>query len=340
MLKNYRFIFVFVLLALAALSFSILSWGAVEIPFSEVLNILTGGSDPDKAFYTIMWELRLPRVFISIIAGASLGISGLLMQTYFQNPLAGPFVLGIHSGSSLAVALWVMGGAALGITLPESLGVGGAAFFSILGGAAVFGLLIFASFKVKGNVILLVVGLLFGYFTSGLISILITVTDAQKIKTFLMWSLGSFQGKNSNELLMLAVALAISFLWAIALSKRLNALLLGENYARSLGVNFTRLKLETLTLTAILSGSVTAVCGPVAFVGIMAPHIARKIFSSQNHFVLIPGTLLIGATLASFAELISGLGTSIVLPINAILGLMGAPFILFFILGKKRGMNA
>lgn len=319
--------------------FCILSWGAVKIPFNNILNILIGASVEDEAYRQIVWELRLPRAFCAMAAGASLGLAGLLMQTYFQNPLAGPFVLGIHSGSSLAVALWIMGGTALGITMPESIAMGGATLASILGGGVVFLLLVFASMKIKGNVILLVMGLLFGYFASGLISILISVTDAQKIKTFLMWSLGSFQGKSVTELLLLSICLGLSILWSLFLGKRLNALLLGENYAKSLGLNFKRFKIETLSLTAILSGAVTAICGPVAFVGIMAPHISRKLFSTQDHFVLIPGVLLVGGVLGLFAEFISGLGVTLVLPINAILGLLGAPFILFFLIGNRKSIN-
>ncbi len=338
MLKNHKFIFIYTFFALILLFFSILSWGAVKIPFNEIFSIIFGNSN-NETFSRIIWELRLPRAFCSMTAGASLGIAGLMMQTYFQNPLAGPFVLGIHSGSSLAVAFFIMSGSLIGITLPPELSMAGAAISSIIGGALVFFLLVLVSFKVKGNVILLVMGLLFGYFASGLISLLISVTEAQKIKTYLMWSLGSFQGKSINELFLLSFCLGGSLIWSLFLGKRLNVLLLGENYAKSLGLNFKRFKFEILALTAILSGAVTAICGPVAFIGIMAPHISRKIFSSQDHFILIPGVFLTGSILGLFAEFISGLGLTTVLPINAILGLLGAPFILFFLLGNRRMLN-
>ncbi len=322
------------------LIFSILSWGAVKIPFNEIVSIVLGSNIEEDSFRQIIWELRLPRAFCSMLAGASLGLAGLLMQTFFQNPLAGPFVLGIHSGSSLAVAFWIMTGTALGITLPESVAVAGVTFSSILGGAAVFFMLLLVSMKIKGNIILLVIGLLFGYFTSGLISLLISVTDAQKIKTFLMWTLGSFQGKTALELIMLSLILGIGLIWSLYLGKRLNVLLLGEEYALSLGLRFKRFKIETLLLTSLLSGAVTSLCGPVAFVGIMAPHIARKLFSSQDHFVLIPGSFIIGSILCLVAEFLSGLGVTLVVPINAILGLFGAPFIVFFLFGKRRFRDA
>lgn len=338
MLKDHKFIFIYLLFGISLLFFGILSWGAVKIPYNEILGILTSESGEDT-FRRIIWELRLPRAICSLMAGASLGLAGLIMQTYFQNPLAGPFVLGIHSGSSLAVALWIMGGTAIGLTLPENLAMAGSTIFSVIGGASVFLLLILVSTKVKGNVILLVLGLLFGYFASGLISLLISVTDAQKIKTFLMWSLGSFQGKSFSELIVLSFCLGTSLVWALFMGKRLNALLLGENYSKSLGVNFGRLKFEALTLTSVLSGAITAICGPVAFIGIMAPHISRKLFSSQDHFVLIPATVGVGAVLGLMAEFVSGIGVTLVLPINAILGLLGAPFILFFLLSKRRSIN-
>jgi iron complex transport system permease protein len=336
LIKNHKFIFTYLIFVVVLLVFAILSWGAIKIPFNEILNIVFGSNVEEESFRQIIWELRLPRAFCSMLAGAALGLAGLLMQTYFQNPLAGPFVLGIHSGSSLAVAFWIMTGTALGVTLPESVAVAGVTLSSILGGAAVFFLLLIVSMKVKGNVILLVIGLLFGYFTSGLISLLISVTDAQKIKTFLMWTLGSFQGKTVYELILLSFIIGMGLIWSLYLGKRLNALLLGEEYALSLGLNFNRFKIETLFLTSILSGAVTSLCGPIAFVGIMAPHIARKIFSSQDHFILIPGSFIIGSILCLLAEFLSGLGVTLVVPINAILGLFGAPFIVFFLFSNKR----
>lgn len=336
MIKNHKFIFTYLIFITILLVLAILSWGAVKIPFNEIISIVLGSNVEEDSFRQIIWELRLPRAFCSMLAGACLGIAGLLMQTFFQNPLAGPFVLGIHSGSSLAVAFWIMTGTALGVTLPESVAVAGVTFSSILGGAAVFFMLLMVSMKIKGNVILLVIGLLFGYFTSGLISLLISVTDAQKIKTFLMWTLGSFQGKTVYELILLSFILGLGLIWSLYLGKRLNVLLLGEEYALSLGLNFKRFKIETLLLTSLLSGAVTSLCGPVAFVGIMAPHIAKKLFSSQDHFILIPGSFIIGSILCLVAEFLSGLGVTLVVPINAILGLFGAPFIIFFLFSKRR----
>lgn len=279
----------------------------------------------------VFWNIRLPKTITAILAGSSLAICGLLMQTYFQNPLAGPFVLGISSGASLGVAFFILGASFIG-----GFSQFGVVFASLIGSGAMLFALLVISFKVPGKVVLLVLGLLFGYLASGIINILVSLSSGREIKSFLMWTLGSFQRVDSTQMPVFSILLFLGISITCCFPKQLNALLLGDQHAQALGVNLKRLKVNLILITALLSGTVTAYCGPIAFIGIIVPHWCRSLFGTSDHKILLPAVILLGALTALFAEFIASLTTTSTLPINAILGLLGTPGLVIILTRKNK----
>lgn len=312
-----------------------LNIGPIKIPFLTMVKSFLGEELPlvmDK----ILWYYRIPKIFTALLAGGALGVSGLLLQTFFQNPMAGPFVLGIHSGASLGVALFIMAFEFLGIHLAGSTSYLGMNLAAIIGSTLILTLLLLISLRIPNRTLLLVIGLLLGYFSGGIINILIALSDGLKIKTFLLWSMGSFHRLSGVELLMFSLVIIASLIGCLLLVKPLNALLLGDRYASSLGVSTKRIRNAIIIITSILSGTVTAYCGPVAFIGIMAPHIGRMIFKTNDHKILLINTFLISATLAIFGEILATAIPNFQLPLNAVFGMMGAPLIAIMLLKMKR----
>ncbi len=312
--------------------------GSVNISFSEVLSILFNYGTPDRTHKEIVLLLRLPRVSTACLAGMGLSISGLLMQTLFRNPLAGPFVLGITSGASLGVALLLMLNTlllGLGISfITNTWSISLAAALGAFGILLVIGLL---AEKLRNNMMLLLIGLMFGYISGALVGALQFYGDAGKVKDFVIWGLGSFSKTNYQELAVLSVLVLLGVFSAFLLSKQLNILLSGEDAAKSLGLNLKRNRLLIILVTGVLSGVITAFCGPIAFVGIAVPHLARVLMKSQRHQILIPATLLIGAIIAVGCDLIAQLpGTNTVLPVNVVTCLIGAPIVIWVIFRYKR----
>ncbi|MDC0254587.1 iron ABC transporter permease [Bacteriovoracales bacterium] len=320
------------------LSLCVLLRGPIKISlhqlFSHFFNNLS-----EPLITDVIREIRVPKTLTAIFAGASLATSGLLMQTFFQNPLAGPFILGIQSGSSLGVALWVLGLKFLPFELTSIFHKFGITFSAMSGGLLILIILFLFSLKIKGKLILLIFGLLFSYISSGLINILSLLSEANELKNFFLWSQGSFQRVSFNELPMFCTISLFGLLSSLTLIRPLNLMLLGDNYARSSGLSPEKMKFLLIILTAILAGLVTSFCGPVAFLGVLVPHMARKIFGTGDHKVLIPSVMLIGASLALFSELISSLSDQVTLPLNAILGLIGIP-VLFVFLWRGRKSEA
>lgn len=326
--------FAVLVLALAAAFVASLAAGSVSIPPGEVLTVLAGGDAAVASWDKIVVEFRLPKALTALLAGAGLAASGLLMQTLFQNPLAGPYVLGLSAGASLMVAIVVLaGGGTAGMVLGGgSLGLAAAAS---LGAGAVLVLVLLAARRVS-NLTLLILGVLFGYATSSLVTILVHFSLAERIQAYLTWTFGSFGGVTWSELRVLAPVLAAALLLAFALAKPLNALLLGERYARSLGLAVRETRLAVIVATALLAGGVTAFCGPVGFIGVAVPHLARGLFSTSDHRVLMPGTALLGALVALVADLLAQLpGSESVLPLNAVTALVGAPVIAAVVLRRR-----
>lgn len=311
--------------------------GAVEIPVSAVFDILIGNSGSyEEAWRFIILESRLPAAITALLCGISLSVSGLLLQTVFQNPLAGPSVFGINSGASLAVSMLMLtsGGtmAALGSSLGGQLAIIVAAIF---GAALVMLLILGISTIVRSNVMLLIVGMMIGYLTSSATSILSYFATEHNLQAFTIWGLGTFSNTTTSQLPALAVFTLCPTILALLYIKPLNALLLGDNYATNLGYSVSRIRNITLIISSILSAIVTAFCGPISFLGLAIPHIARLAVRSDNHLTLLPATILIGGNVALLCNFITILPiNSATLPINAITPLIGAPIIIWIILRK------
>jgi iron complex transport system permease protein len=312
-----------------------LSLGSVSIPTSEVFNSLLG-SEIKSSWEIILWNFRLPKAITAILVGMGLSISGLLMQTLFRNPLAGPYVLGLSSGSSLGVAFIIMGAGFLPTFLLSDYGI---VIASSIGSFLVLMAILVVSQKLRDTMAILIVGLMFGSFTSAIVSVLSYFSTAQELQKFTFWSMGSLANLSWNSILVLAVCCVLGLLLSVFSIKPLNALLLGENYAKSMGLNFKQTRLIIIFATSILAGSITAFAGPIAFVGMAVPHLAKLLFQTSNHFVLFWSTLLLGAILMLVCDSIAQLpGSDYTLPINAITSMVGAPVVVWLLVRKRKIM--
>ncbi len=314
--------------------------GSVYIPMMEVLEILRGGPAANPGWETIVLAFRVPKAATAVLAGSGLAISGLLMQTIFRNPLAGPFVLGISSGASLGVALLILAGNMFGIAITLTVfGSWTTVMAAIAGSTLVLLLIVMMSVSITDGMTLLIIGLMVGSLSGALVSVLQYFSEAQEIQSFLIWTFGNLGGVHGSELVILLITVLIGLVWCWWFSKPLNAFLLGESYARSLGVNIKRTRLLVIIITSILAGGITAFCGPLAFIGIAIPHLARIVFKTANHRVLIPGCILLGAIVMVACDLVSQIpGSSRTLPINAITSLIGAPAVIAILI-KDRNLS-
>ena len=333
-------------LALIALAVFLLSLavGSVRIPIDEIVAVLLGGDASKPAWATIVLKFRLPKALTAMLAGAALSVSGLQMQTLFRNPLAGPFVLGISSGASLGVALTVLlAGVAVGLGGSTSLLAGislagdtSLALSAIAGSGLVLLLVMSVARKVQSGMTILILGLMFGYTTSALVSVLIYFSVAERIQAYISWTFGSFGGVTWRQLQVMAPAIVLGLAGGHLLMKPLNALLLGETYALSLGLNVRRVRLGIIGSSAVLAGVVTAFCGPIGFLGIAVPHLCRSLLHTSDHRLLLPAVSFMGATLALGADIVAGLpGSQLTLPLNAVTALLGAPVVIWVILRQR-----
>ena len=337
---NKKYLIFSILLLCLILAFLLdLGFGAVNIPIHEVMNILLGQEAEKTTWTNIILKFRLPKALTATLAGAALGVSGLQMQTLFKNPLAGPFVLGISSGASLGVALVLLTASLTVPTLLTDLGMIGD--FSLViaasfGAASVLGLMLVVSRRVQDTMTLLILGLLFGYATSAMVSILLQFSSQERIQSYIMWTFGSFTGVTWQQLAILTPVICVGLLIAVLQSKSLNALLLGESYARSLGLTVQKTRFSVISSASILAGAITAFCGPIAFLGVAIPHLCRSLFNTSDHRILIPSVIIMGAILALFADLVSQiLINQMVLPLNAITALIGTPVVTWVILKRN-----
>jgi iron complex transport system permease protein len=328
----------FILLVVLGVILFVLNISLVSIPFKDILNTLIGNTAAKESWQTIILYFRLPKAITAILVGSGLSVAGLLMQTLFRNPLAGPFVLGISSGASLGVALLILSGSLFGgFFLARSISSWSLPIASSLGAFLVLSAVIIAANKVRNTMSILIIGLMFGSLTSAIISILAYFSEAQQIQQFLFWSFGSLGNLSWNELLVFIVIYSIGMLATLAIIKPLNSLLLGENYAKSLGINVKRNRNIILIITSVLTGVITAFAGPIAFIGLAVPHIARMIFTTSNHKILIPAVVILGAIIMLICDAIAQLPTSeFTLPINAITSLFGAPIVIWLLIRKKK----
>ncbi|ALB39410.1 iron ABC transporter [Anabaena sp. WA102] len=337
---NKKYLIFSILLICLILAFLLdLGFGAVNIPIHEVMNILLGQEAEKTTWTNIILKFRLPKALTATLAGAALGVSGLQMQTLFKNPLAGPFVLGISSGASLGVALVLLTASLTVPTLLTDLGMIGD--FSLViaasfGAASVLGLMLVVSRRVQDTMTLLILGLLFGYATSAMVSILLQFSSQERIQSYIMWTFGSFTAVTWQQLAILTPVICVGLLIAVLQSKSLNALLLGESYARSLGLTVQKTRFSVISSASILAGAITAFCGPIAFLGVAIPHLCRSLFNTSDHRILIPSVIIMGAILALFADLVSQiLINQMVLPLNAITALIGTPVVTWVILQRN-----
>ncbi len=332
---------VIAILALSAVVLAVanLVIGSVDIPLGEVLNIVAGKGSESSSWELIVTQSRLPLVATAALSGAALSIAGLLLQTLFNNPLAGPSILGVSSGASLGVAVVML---ALGGELGTLFGTTVGGYVSVMVGALagatlILAALVFFSTLVRGATMLLIVGIMISYLASSAISLLNFFSTQEGVHSYVIWGLGNFSGVTLGNLPLFATVIVLALVWSLLLVKPLNALLLGSRYAETLGVNLRHTRNSLLLLTGILTATVTAFCGPIGFLGLVVPHIARLMLDSSDHNVLLPCTMLAGAVVALLCQLVSVLPTSVgIIPINAITPIVGVPIIIYVILNRKK----
>lgn len=338
MSRNLKFIIV-ATLSIAILFALNLVFGAVRIPVDAVIDIVSGkGSDHASWNYIIM-QTRLPQAITAVLCGGALAVSGLLLQTAFHNPLAGPSIFGINSGASLGVALIMLlfGGSITSGAISIS-GFAAIIIAAFVGATIVMGILLFFSAMVNNNVMLLIVGIMIGYISSSAIALLNFFATEEGVHSYMIWGLGNFGGVSMSQIPLFSAVTIAGILCSLLLIKPLNAILLGKQYAENLGISTVRLRNKLLVVTGLLTAVTTAFCGPIAFIGLAVPHIARMILNTDNHKILIPATILTGAVIALLCNMICILpGENGIIPLNAVTPIMGAPVIIYVIMkGKHR----
>lgn len=331
--------FFVLLVSIAVLLVVNLLLGTVKIPIAEILTILTGGEANEVATNIVM-QSRLPQALTAIVAGAGLAVSGLQMQTVFRNPLAGPSVLGISNGSALGVAFVVLLSGRLGGVALSRLGYLGEAAMSvaaIIGALAVMLLILWVSGRVKGNVTLLIIGVMIGYLANAIIGVLKYLSPEEDVKSFVVWGLGSFSRVSGDEMLLFVCLMCVLLPLACLLVKPMNLMLLGERYAANLGLNIRRARMLVIISSGVLVAIVTAYCGPIMFIGLAVPHLARAVFRTSDHRVLMPATALSGAVLALLCNFVARMpGFEGALPVNSVTALVGAPVIAAVLFGRRK----
>lgn len=334
-MKNTFVFSVLTIILIVAGAFNIF-FGAVDIPFPTVVDVLTGNGDNGIADY-IIFENRLPQMVTAMAAGASLAVAGLMLQTAFRNPLAGPSILGISSGSSLGVALIMLlfGGT---VTIGDSSLSGNIAIIAgaLIGSIAVTALLTVISLTVRNTLMLLIVGIMMGYLTSSIVTLLSATSTARSLQGFVMWGMGSFSDVPGNGILRFLILNIVGLAYSFTLAKPLNLLLLGDNYAQSLGVMVNKIKTRLLMVTGFLTAIVTAYCGPIGFIGLAMPHIARLLTRTDNHWILMPASMLCGSIVALVCSVSSVALSSAVIPLNALTPIVGVPVILYVIFSRNK----
>ncbi|HOH74334.1 MAG TPA: iron ABC transporter permease [Paludibacteraceae bacterium] len=308
--------------------------GSIQIPIQKIFSvILTNHHD---GYSGIIWQFRFPKALTATLVGSSLAVSGLLMQTLFKNPLASPYVLGISSGASLGVALLIMASGASWIPIFMVTSGWGQIFAAIIGALLILMLVLLFSTRINDTVSLLIVGMMFGSITGALVNVLQSITNPDALKIFVIWTMGSLSAVSWEYMYIMFPMLFAGLLISLLLPKQLNALLLGENYAKSIGVTVFRLRFIIILVTCLLAGAATAFTGPIAFIGVAVPHIIRGIFRSSDHRIILPGSILGGAILLLMCDIVSQLpGSEYTLPINSVSAIIGAPIIIWIIFKNK-----
>jgi iron complex transport system permease protein len=325
--------------SIVVLAIANLLLGSVKIPVADVCRILFG-DEGNEIWTNIVWKSRLPQALTAMMAGAGLAVSGLQMQTVFRNPLAGPSVLGISNGSALGVAFVVLLSGRIGGVALSRLGYLGDAAMSvaaIVGAMAVMMLIVWLSRKVRGNVTLLIIGVMIGYLANAIIGVLKFLSPEEDVKAFVVWGLGSFSRVSGDEMMLFVVLMCVLLPMAYLMVKPMNLLLLGDRYAANLGLNYRRSRMLVIISSGVLVAIVTAYCGPIMFIGLAVPHLARAIFRTSDHRLLMPATALCGAALALLCNIIARMpGFEGALPVNSVTALVGAPVIAMVLFRRRK----
>lgn len=326
--------------AIFVLIFLNLVLGSVSIPLQSVWHIIWNLGNEPITWQNIIWKSRLPQALTALVAGAGLSISGLQMQTVFRNPLAGPSVLGISSGASMSVAFVMLLSGSLGGVALSKLGFMGEIALSIaavIGSLSVMALIVYVSQKVKGNVTLLIIGVMIGYVANAVIGVLKFFSVEEDIRAYVIWGLGSFARVSGNQMTLFVILMTILIPLSFLLIKTMNLMLLGDSYARNLGLNIKRARLLVITSAGVLTAIVTAYCGPIIFLGLAVPHLCRAIFQTSDHRILMPAVLFAGAALALICNLIARMpGFEGALPVNSVTALVGAPVVASVLFRKRK----
>ena len=336
--SKYSVKFILFVLLLIIFIFINLSLGSVDIPLKSILYTLTGNDIDKESWQYIILQYRIPKAITAVLVGSGLSICGLLMQTLFRNPLAGPFVLGISSGASLGVAILVLGvsvfsGSIAGMAF-SNLGL---ALAASLGAFFVLGAVMIVAKKVKNTMSILIIGLMFGSFTAAIISVLAYFSSAENLQQYVFWTFGSLGNLGWDEIFILSIIYVLSISILLTIIKPLNSLLLGENYAVSLGVNLKKTRNITLLVTGLLTGVITAFSGPIAFIGLAVPHLTKLLIKTSNHRVLLPSVAVAGAIVMLISDTIAQLpNIEYSLPINAVTSLFGAPIVIWLLVRKRK----
>lgn len=336
--KTYITPFIILTFVLIICFFTNISLGSVYIPIKSVFNSLIGSINEPETWLNIVQNYRLPKAITAIIVGSGLGISGLLMQTLFRNPLAGPFVLGISSGASLGVALVILGSGLFGgIFASLFISKWGIVLAASLGSFLVLLSVLIVSLKVRDTMAILIIGLMFASITAAIVSVLSYFGSAQQLQQYIFWGFGSLGNLSWDEIFIFFLIYSVGILISVTSIKSLNTLLLGENYAKSLGLNIKKSRLIIIIATSLLAGTITAFAGPIAFIGLAIPHLTRQVFNTSNHKILLPAVFLFGAIVMLICDSIAQLPNSdFTLPINAITSLIGAPVVIWLLVRKQK----
>jgi len=338
-IKTYKYHFATLFTALVCCFFANICLGSLSIPNSAIFNILLG-NESIASWQHIIIDYRLPKAITAILVGSGLSISGLLMQTLFRNPLAGPFVLGITSGASLGVAIVIMGISIFGgISIGVLSSKWSLVIAATLGSFLVLLTVLITSIKIKDTMAILIIGLMFASISGAVVNVLSYFSSAEELQQFLFWGFGSIGNLSWEEILILFTIYLIGMVLSIISIKNLNTLLLGENYATSLGVNIKKNRFIIIIATSLLAGTITAFAGPIAFIGLATPHITRQLFNTSNHKIIMPAVFLLGAIIMLLCDSIAQLpNTEYTLPINAITSLIGAPVVIWLLVRKQKIM--
>lgn len=340
MTKRNAILFVALSVATLLLFVVDLAVGSVAIPLDEVWRGLWGSVGEGDAMGMIVRNFRLPKAVMALLAGAALSTVGLQMQTLFRNPLAGPYVLGVSSGASLGVSIMLLGLPLLGISaanpVVQNVGVAGAAW---IGSAAIMVVVMAVTSRIKNIMTVLILGMMFGSAASALVEIMQYLSPEGALKSYVVWTMGSLGGVTLTQLRVVVPVIVVGLVLSVLLIKPLNILLLGENYARTMGLNIKRTRLMVTLTTVLLAGTVTAYCGPIGFVGLAVPHVARMLFREADHRVLVPATMLCGTTIMLLCDVASSLPASdLTLPINTVSALVGIPIVVVVIFRNRKMM--